>query len=415
MSSLLVRGVSVLDVATGESLIQDVAVTGGVVVDAAAVTTGEATVVDGAGLTMTFGLWDCHAHPGGLMYDPTGRGYFDGPAEWAVRAGANLMEAARMGVTGVRAVAEANRADLAWAKAFAAGHYAGPRVMSAGAGLRTTGGHGTAYPRRPVEVEWEWAVDGADAMLRATRALIEQGVDWIKVMLTGGLYSEHESIDDPQFTPAELEAVMIAAGGRGIPVAAHCGSGRVAELFARSGGRSVEHGYALDDRAAAVMAEHGTWLVPTIGVTHDTAMMDADGWPDHARNRAVAAAPRHAEALRACLEAGVRVATGADLNPIGPRLHDELRMLELAGMDRLSVLHAATTGGRALNGLGGHTRPEPGAAADLLLLDGDPLDDPDALRAPVGVITFGRLIVDPAGRTGESGTAGRTGESGTSR
>ena len=64
-------------------------------------------------------------------------------------------------------------------------------------------------------------------------------------------------------------------------------------------------------------------------------------------------------------------------------------------MDRLSVLRAATTGGRALNGLGEHTRPVPGAAADLILVDGDPLTDPMALRNPVGVITFGRLIVDP--------------------
>ena len=395
MSSLLVRGVSVLDVATGDTVVEDVGIADGVVVEPAA-TADTPTVVDGSGLTMMFGLWDCHAHPGSLMYDPSGQGFFEGPAEWTVRAGANLMAAARMGVTGVRAVAEANRIDIAWSKAFAGGSYPGPRVKAAGAGLRTTGGHGTAFPRRPVEVEWEWAVDGADAMLRAARALIEQGVDWIKLMLTGGLYSEHESVDDPQFTPAELDAVMTAANGRGVPVAAHCGSGRVAEMFARAGGRSVEHGYALDEAAAVVMAEHGTWLVPTIGVTHDTDMMTADGWPEHARARAIASATRHAEALRSCLAAGVRIATGADLNPIGPRLHDELRMLELAGMDRLSVLRAATTGGRALNGLGEHTRPVPGAAADLILIDGDPLADPTALRNPVGVITFGRLIVDPA-------------------
>jgi imidazolonepropionase-like amidohydrolase len=61
-------------------------------------------------------------------------------------------------------------------------------------------------------------------------------------------------------------------------------------------------------------------------------------------------------------------------------------------------LQAATTGGRALNGLGEHTRPDPGAAADLILLDGNPLTDPEVLRTPVGVITYGRLLVDPAAR-----------------
>ena len=392
---LLIRGAAVLDVATGESVVRDVGVADGVVVPADAV--GDPVLVDAGGLTLMFGLWDCHAHPGGLMYDPSAQGYFEGAADWTVRAGANLLDAARMGVTGVRAVAEADGVDLAWSRAFAAGSYPGPRLRCAGAGLRTTGGHGTAYPRRSVQVEWEWAVDGADAMLRATRALIERGVDWIKVMLTGGLYSEHESVDDPQFTEAELDAVLLAATSRGVPVAAHCGSARVAERFARAGGRSVEHGYALDEAAAAVMAEHGTWLVPTIGVTHDTAMMDADGWPAHARDRAKASAERHAVALAACVAAGVRIATGADLNPIGPRLHDELRMLEAAGLDRPAVLHAATTGGRALNGLGEHTRPDPGAAADLLLVDGDPLADLEVLRRPAGVYVFGRTVVDPAG------------------
>ena len=95
---------------------------------------------------MLFGLWDCHAHPGGLMYDPSGQGYFEGPAEWAVRAGHNLMAAAQLGITGVRATAEASRVDLAWSRAFELGQYGGPRLRCAGAGIRTTGGTG---PRSP--------------------------------------------------------------------------------------------------------------------------------------------------------------------------------------------------------------------------------------------------------------------------
>lgn len=96
--------------------------------------------------------------------------------------------------------------------------------------------------------------------------------------------------------------------------------------------------------------------------------------------------------------AGVRLATGADLNPIGPRLHDELRIMEAAGMDRLAVLRAATTGGRALNRLDQHTRPDPGAAADPILIDGDPLSDSAPLRRPAGVFVFDRTVIDPAAR-----------------
>jgi imidazolonepropionase-like amidohydrolase len=380
----------VLDVATGVVTRRDVAVSAGERAEPGDL--AEAVEVDASGLTALFGLWDCHAHPGGLMYDPTGQGYFEGPAEWAVRAGQNLMEAAQMGVTGVRAVAEANRVDLAWSRAFEDGGYAGPRLRCAGAGIRTTGGHGTAFPRRPVEVEWEIAADGPAEMRRAVRSLIEQGVHWIKIMLTGGLYSAHETVEDSQFGDDEFEAVMDTAARRGIPVAAHCGSARVAERFAQAGGRSVEHGYALDERSAAAMAAAGTWLVPTIGVTHDQDMMVADGWPEHARNRAVGAAAKHAEAMLACVAAGVRVATGADLNPIGPRLHAELAMLQRAGLTPLQVLYAATVGGRALNGLGDATVPKPGCAADLIFLESNPLDDLSRLAAPKAVMTFGRFV-----------------------
>jgi imidazolonepropionase-like amidohydrolase len=386
----IIRGADVLDVATGEVARRDLAVSAGQVTEPGDL--AEAAELDASGLTVLFGLWDCHAHPGGLMYDPTGQGYFEGPAEWAVRAGQNLMEAAQLGVTGVRAVAEASRVDLAWSRAFEEGGYAGPRLRCAGAGIRTTGGHGTAFPRRPVEVQWEIAADGPAEMRRAVRSLIEQGAHWIKIMLTGGLYSPHETVEDSQFSDDEFDAVMETATRRGIPVAAHCGSARVAERFAAAGGRSVEHGYALDERSAAAMAAAGTWLVPTIGVTHDQQMMTADGWPEHARSRAQQAAPKHAEAMLACVAAGVRVATGADLNPIGPRLHAELAMLEQAGLTRQQVLYAATVGGRALNGLGDATAPAPGCAADLIFLESNPLDDLGRLATPRAVMTFGRFV-----------------------
>jgi imidazolonepropionase-like amidohydrolase len=185
---------------------------------------------------------------------------------------------------------------------------------------------------------------------------------------------------------------MEVANNRGVPVAAHCGGARLAERFAELGGKSIEHGYALDERSAFAMAKAGTWLVPTIGVTHDVEMMETDGWPRHAKERAVLASKTHADALKGCLEAGVRIATGADLNPIGPRLHAELRMMERAGMSRLQVLHAASVGGRELNGLGDQSSPIAGTAADLIFLDGNPLDDLGVLAKPKAVMTFGRFV-----------------------
>jgi imidazolonepropionase-like amidohydrolase len=391
MQYLLKNG-SILDTKSGMSQKGDVAIKNGTIVGPSLLQDPE--VIDLEGRIVSFGLWDCHAHPGSLMYDSKNEGYFQSVAEWTVRAGKNLLDSVAMGVTGIRTTSESIGIDSAWARSFEAGLFKGPRVKCSGPGLRVTGGHGTTFPKEHREVHVEWVADGADGMRVATRELIESGVDLIKLMITGGLYSEHETVEDSQFTEDELRAVMAVAVNKGIPVAAHCGGARAAELFANLGGRSIEHGYALDEKAAAAMAKNGTWLVPTIGVTTDIALMEADGWPEHAKTRAKLAAVRHKESLRICLAAGVRIATGADLNPIGPRLHAEMVMLEEAGMSRLEVLHAATAGGRELNGMGDASAPTHGALADLLILDKNPLEDIDSLKNPAGVLTFGRLVKD---------------------
>jgi imidazolonepropionase-like amidohydrolase len=389
-TALLVRGGRVFDTATGTSTLRDLAIADGRVVERSALI--DPLELDASGLTICFGLWDCHAHPGSLMYDPSGRSYFEGTAEWSVRAGANLAEAISMGITGVRALGEPDGIDLAWGRAYRDGLLPGPRVLGAARSIRTTGGHGTAYPRRHLRVQAEHVCDGPVEMTRAVREVVEQGADWIKILLTGGLYSEHETVDGGQLDVDELRAAMAAAAARGVPVAAHCGSSEWASRFVELGGRSIEHGYALDEGAATAMARAGAWLVPTISVTHDNDLMERDGWPAHARERAISVSRGHADALRACLEAGVPLAIGADLNPIGPRLHAELAMLERLGIDRLTLVHAATVGGRALNGLGGETTPAPGSFADLIVLDGDPLDGLGTLASPRGVLAFGRVV-----------------------
>lgn len=390
---VILRGGEVFDVATGERIRRDIAVSGGRVCLPGDVP--EAEVVDVTGTTVMFGLWDTHAHPGSLMYDTRAEMYFTNAAEWAIRAGGNLVEAAHMGITGVRAVAEADRVDVAWARALHDGMILGPRLFASGAAIRTTGGHGTAWPRVSAHVEWEVVADGPTGMRRVTRSLIEQGVDWIKILLTGGLYSPHETVEDPQLEDDELDAILAVAARKNIPVCAHCGNARLAERFAQGGGTSIEHGYALDERAARTMAQTGTWLVPTISVTHDEELMIRDGWPDHARNRALATAKGHADAMLACLEAGVKIAAGSDLNPIGPKLHRELELMEKAGATRLQVLHAATTGGRELCGLGVETTPQPGSHADLIAVEGDPMSNLEILKDPRMVMTFGRFVVTP--------------------
>ncbi|WP_420612070.1 amidohydrolase family protein [Candidatus Spongiisocius sp.] len=390
VSTVRIQGVSWLDTSSGEHSERNILVRGGVLADPSSESAD--LTIDASGLTGMFGLWDCHAHVGGLMYDPDAQGYFEAPAARTIRAGVNLAQAARMGITGVRSVGECDDIDLVLSRAHEAGVPPGLRLRGSGCALKTTGGHGVAYPREFVRMKGAMTVDGPSEVARAVRHQVSRGAHWIKASLTGGLYSEHETVDGGQFSDEEIEALMRTAHQRGIPVAAHCGGSEEAMRFSRLGGRSVEHGYALDEQAAASMAKASTWLVPTIGVTHDSSFISEDGWPSHAANRAAASIQRHREGLEACLEAGVRIAVGADLNPIGPRLHREMELLEEVGLDRLTVLHAATIGGRELNGLGPESLPEPGAAADIVLTEGSPLDNPRVLRDPALVMAFGRVL-----------------------
>ena len=390
-NALRIRGASWLDTATASAAPTDLLIADGVLqVDDGR----EAREIGADGMLAMYGLWDCHSHAGGMMYDPYAAGYFESVADRTIRAGENFMGAAAMGITGVRCLDDADELDLSWSRAFAAGTTLGPRVHGAGRGIRTTGGHGTSYPRTHTQLQAEHIVDGPTEMARAVRTQVERGAHWIKIMLTGGLASPHETADACQFTDAELATLMEVANLRGIPVAAHCGGTQTAIAFSNLGGRSVEHGYMLEPEAAEVMAANGTWLVATIGVTHDQDYIAEQGWPDHAANRARELIAPHAAALHACIDAGVNIAVGADLNPIGPRFHRELEMLEQAGMDRRAVLHAATVGGRDLNGFGSASTPEPGAVADLILLTSDPMDSLAALRDPALVIAHGRVIVD---------------------
>ena len=219
---LRIRGVSWLDTATGESRTRDLFIQDGVIL---AGDSSAGRTLDGSGLHAMFGLWDSHAHAGGLMYDPDATGYFEAVPDRTIRAGESFREAVEMGVTGVRCVDVPDDLDLAWGRAYAAGTSLGPRVTGAGRGIRTTGGHGTAFPRVYTQMGAELVVDGPDAMARAVRRQVERGAQWVKIMLTGGLYSPFEAADEGQFTEAELTTLMDVANQRHIPVAAHSGQG----------------------------------------------------------------------------------------------------------------------------------------------------------------------------------------------
>ena len=217
-------------------------------------------------------------------------------------------------------------------------------------------------------------VDGVDALRRAARERLRSGAHAIKIMASGGVISPSDPLRVPQYSPEEIRVVAEEATRRGSYVAAHAYSAEAIAVAVANGVRSIEHGNLLDAPTAAVMAERGAFLVPTL-VTYDA--MERRGAElglapvARAKNREVLDAGRTAIGL--AREAGVRIGFGTDLMGAldDEQLHGLRLQAEVEGP--LALLRAATSVNAELLGRDDLGRIGPGAVADLLVLDGDPL------------------------------------------
>jgi imidazolonepropionase-like amidohydrolase len=361
---------------------------------------------DVGGRTVMPGLIDAHTHLVGgepLPYGdyPTSRRLHEPEGLHAFRT----VEAARRtllaGVTTVRVLGCRAYLDVHLREAVAAGLVVGPRIVAAGLGITPTGGH----------VHWRCLnADGEDGVRRAVRAHIAQGVDWIKVMgVTGGLASAGQDPRLPQYRLEEVRAAVDEAHRWDRRVAAHAHARAGIEIALAAGVDTLEHGTFLDDALAARMARQGTWLVPTLAVHHflDGAR-DRDALPpaQAERQRELEAmgfvVPPFRERMRVARAHGVPVATGTDAGGNALFRHGsvgiEMLMLAECGYSAREVIAAATSqAARALRVERVTGAVRPGLAADLLVVDGDPLQDlrvlaPGEQRRIVGVIAAGRFV-----------------------
>jgi imidazolonepropionase-like amidohydrolase len=352
------------------------------------------------------GLWDCHGHFLGLRSLDLSRLLTDPPPLRAARCAHDLRAALDAGVTSVR---EMGGLGLYLSQAVAEGLLDGPAIYSAGAILGTTGGHAdvhqfplgwlTDFGQAAGELR---QCDGVDDCIRAVREQLRRNAKLIKVCASGGVLSE---IDDPihqQFTLAELRAIVEVAALSERVVAAHC-HGKPGMLAALEAGvRTIEHGTYLDEEVCDAMRETGTVLVPTRTIIAEALM--SDHLPSFAKAKVAAIADRHAGAVAMAHERGVTIAAGTDIALSGKdrfaswgRNGRELPLLVEAGMTPLEVIEAATaTGPMTL----GPQAPRSGVLAqgydaDVIALDGDPLDDIQVLADPdrvIGVWRAGRRV-----------------------
>jgi imidazolonepropionase-like amidohydrolase len=347
--------------------------------------------VDGAavwplvGRTLTPGLMNAHAHvcldPGP---DPERILRHEVAAETAIRAAGRLRQTLAAGVTTIRDVGGAAGVDIALAGLIERGEIPGPRMLAAGRVITMTGGHGYWFG---VEA------DGPDAVRHAVRSQIKAGATTIKVMATGGMMTPGQAAGAPQLTVDEMAAAVDEAHKAGRIVAAHAESAVGARNAVLAGVDSVEHGHGIDEDVIALMLERGTALVPTI--LSDRAIVEAGpevGIPDFVVDKCRALAPSLERTLRLAIERGVPIAAGNDggapLVAIGD-IVGELELYVVHGMTPRAALAAATTATADLFRMSDLGLLEVGYAADLLIVDGDPLADIGALRHPRAVIARG--------------------------
>jgi imidazolonepropionase-like amidohydrolase len=354
----------------------------------------DADVVDADGRMVAPGLIDAHFHAYASGLDVLQ--IHSSPLSYVALEGARRLGAAlRRGFTTVRDPAGG---DPGLARAIEDGVFPAPRYLYTGPALSQTGGHGDP---RPGGVElcacgtfMNEVVDGVDAVRAAVRDRFRRGAHAIKLMTSGGVVSPSDPLRIPQYSAEEIRAATEEAARRGSYVAAHAYSPEAIVHSVENGVRSIEHGNLLDETSAAAMARHGAYLVPTLAAYDALEARGAElglAPVSQAKNREVLGAGKRA--VEIAHEAGVPVGWGSDL--MGALEDHQLAGLRLqCEVDGpLEVLRSATTVNARLLGREDIGRIGPGAAADLVIFDGNPMEDPSLLwSGRRTVISRGRVV-----------------------
>ena len=356
-------------------------------------------VVDLDGAYLLPGLWDVHIHPeylhvrGGTV------------AEHTVRFGQDLMQGlTEAGVVGVRTGGAAHFMDVAWRNSFESGPLAGPRILACGYFLTTTGGHfiATGHARE---------CDGPHGFVKAIREQIKNGVDHIKLNLSGGVMGPFWDRHWHSFMlEEELEAAFRIAHQRGYQVMAHATNPQAVKAALSLGAHSVEHGYIMDQDCIQMFLDEDAWYVPTLSITHLTPSQATTElekrWVEQ-RNlaadlvqRAEDASPEHQEWFRCALDAGVKMAIGSDIRPLSQSVLLEMGLWIKDGATPWQTLVAATKNAAELCGLGSDLGTvEAGKLADLIVVRQNPLDDISHLGEILLVMKNGEVVAERRSRT----------------
>jgi imidazolonepropionase-like amidohydrolase len=351
-------------------------------------------VFDLEGAYVLPGFWDNHSHISDLNPDVNNTLDYEPVLPAAIRAGRMAIDALQKGITTLRMVAERDYLDVAWGKAFDAGVFVGPRIISSGPSISSTHGDGYAPPY-PGGVQ----VNGPDEVREAVRKNIRFGAGIIKIQA---------NVLDRD----EIKAAIETAHSFGIPVTAHS-SEKAVRIAVELGIDCIEHGYGLSDETIQLMAEKGTFFDPTISAVYLNAENIAEREQKIAElnlnkgNEIIAGRTTAAfsdeqissfvlnqrNILRKAVKAGVRVLTGADGTPVGEQVLLEIEQQVLSGLTEMQVLINATRNSADMMGmLDDIGTVEKGKLADLIVIEDNPLEHISNIRKLKMVIKDGKIV-----------------------
>lgn len=338
----------------------------------------EGRTFDLAGRTIMPGLIDTHVHIAGGDYFP---GY---EREAIGIAAVRTAEAARRtllaGFTTVRVASSRDFLDVDIRDAINLGLMAGPRIIASGRGITCTGGH-----LHDAAME----VDGADEIRKAVREHIKRGADSLKIMMSGGVATAGLPVQSEQFSVEEVKTAVYEAHRVGMKVLTHSIGLQAIRNAIEGGVDSIDHGQYLDEECALRMKERGIYLVPTFGPFHYyTEVRKAEAWRIQ---RAEAIKDQHQRAFRLALEVGVPIAMGSDCGapsrfPSGENAL-ELTLMVRNGMPASRAVRCGTSQAARLAGVFDQVGSlEPGKRADLIVVEGNPLEDISLLQRGVQLV-----------------------------
>ncbi|MFP5227932.1 MAG: amidohydrolase family protein [Acidobacteriota bacterium] len=386
----LLRNARIVDATAPEPRAGNVLIEDGVIREVGGkAPTGDYAAIDVEGRTLMPGLIDCHVHVVASLMDLAANAALPAPLA-VLRAVPILKGMLERGFTTVR---DLGGAPYALAEAIEQGLTPGPRLFVCGKALSKTGGHSDARARYDGRDANRWAgnfgalgriADGVDEVRRACREMLREGASLIKVMANGGVASPTDPIDWLGYTVEELKAAVEEPRDAKTYVAAHLYTAEGIERAVECGVRTLEHCNRVDAKAAQKAAEAGAIAVPTL-VTYEALAQDGPGLGLPAASVAKIETVRKAglESLAILRDAGVRMAFGTDLlGPTHVRQCEEFA-IRARVLGAQEILASATTVGAEVLGMEGRLGVvAEGARADLLVVEGDPLQDITVLAEP---------------------------------